>query len=496
MTNNSRTIKIITISMWVYLIYYSINNLSIDSWFMIASGEYIVENGIPYENPWFVKEGLQIVIQQWLSDVYLYYLDKLGNIAMSISIIAQWIILIVLMSKLIQLRTNINKENATLISTLAVLLSKFYIASIRAETITIILVVIELIAIEKYKSTNKVKWLSLLLVTMIFEINLHASFWILHILVVLAYIVPVPKQIKLKNNRELSHKQAVNIVVWTLISSVGMLINPYGIKAITYLPKALTDKTFQITSLAEVNSDIIWSYTGLVLALQLILVTIKIVKKDITSVELYMTIGLIVLQAKSIRNIMLIPIVLVYIADVINLDTIAEKLNKHKRIISIACNIIILAFTLLSVLKLISGEVKYEVDNSVIKEADYILDCMGKDGVESDTPIYVNVNMGGYLEYRGFNKIYMDYRPEIYNLNMGANDNNILIELNTIFNEGLQGNKYTANEEVKQVLEYYNFEYIIAVKGYDYRLLSYLYGNQEEYQSKYSGSVFELWKLK
>lgn len=43
-----------------------------DGWFLLATGKQIVENGIPYANPWSLASYRPIVIQQWLHDVLLY----------------------------------------------------------------------------------------------------------------------------------------------------------------------------------------------------------------------------------------------------------------------------------------------------------------------------------------------------------------------------------------------------------------------------------------
>lgn len=43
-----------------------------DGWFLLATGKQIVENGIPYANPWSLSSYRPIVVQQWLHDVLLY----------------------------------------------------------------------------------------------------------------------------------------------------------------------------------------------------------------------------------------------------------------------------------------------------------------------------------------------------------------------------------------------------------------------------------------
>lgn len=52
-----------------------------DGWFLLATGKQIVENGIPYANPWSLSSYRPIVVQQWLHDVLLYGSHALAGYA-------------------------------------------------------------------------------------------------------------------------------------------------------------------------------------------------------------------------------------------------------------------------------------------------------------------------------------------------------------------------------------------------------------------------------
>lgn len=45
-----------------------------DAWFILAAGDHIMHEGIPYVNPWALTEGLGIVVQQWLHDCIMWLL--------------------------------------------------------------------------------------------------------------------------------------------------------------------------------------------------------------------------------------------------------------------------------------------------------------------------------------------------------------------------------------------------------------------------------------
>lgn len=49
---------------------------SADTFFLLETGRWIIEHGIPHENPWSAVPGAAIVVQQWAHDVMLYGLYR------------------------------------------------------------------------------------------------------------------------------------------------------------------------------------------------------------------------------------------------------------------------------------------------------------------------------------------------------------------------------------------------------------------------------------
>ena len=48
---------------------FKLNN---DFWFLINTGKYIINNGIPHTEPFTIHSNLSFVAQQWLTDVIFY----------------------------------------------------------------------------------------------------------------------------------------------------------------------------------------------------------------------------------------------------------------------------------------------------------------------------------------------------------------------------------------------------------------------------------------
>ena len=53
--------------------------LNSDVWFILNSGRYVMANGIPHTEPFSIHEGLDFVLEQWLTDVIFWNIyDSFG----------------------------------------------------------------------------------------------------------------------------------------------------------------------------------------------------------------------------------------------------------------------------------------------------------------------------------------------------------------------------------------------------------------------------------
>ncbi|HAJ97732.1 MAG TPA: hypothetical protein DCO72_08355, partial [Ruminococcus sp.] len=123
--------------------------------------------------------------------------------------------------------------------------------NVRPECITIILLMVQIYATEKYMMTHNLKWFAVFPVVMLLEINVHSSMWFMHFCVLIPYALPL----KVKN---LCHKDAclkVRALIFPVVSMIlVMLCNPYGIEVIQYLYDSLTSNTFHILHFYEMLS--------------------------------------------------------------------------------------------------------------------------------------------------------------------------------------------------------------------------------------------------
>ena len=76
------SMKVFVGSVFCIIVFYIMQRLTTsiydsDMYFLIASGREILKNGIPYNNIWTIDSNSAIIIQQWLYDVILAFVDRL-----------------------------------------------------------------------------------------------------------------------------------------------------------------------------------------------------------------------------------------------------------------------------------------------------------------------------------------------------------------------------------------------------------------------------------
>ena len=169
---------------------YSSICISNDFYFLSATGKYIVNNRtIPDTNPFFIFKDKPFVVQQWIYCVYCYFLSLHGNIAIWGSIVLFGTILTVLLYNLFRIR-EIDSLTSLFFSVLTLSLSRDYMLNVRPECITIILLLLQVFSLEKYKRTRKQLWLMMIPMLMILEVNIHSSMWFMHYCLMIPYALP------------------------------------------------------------------------------------------------------------------------------------------------------------------------------------------------------------------------------------------------------------------------------------------------------------------
>jgi len=481
------TLSLLAVMLMAILINQSIGQFSADYYFLVATGREIVHNGIPHTNPWFVDEGLPIVIQQWLYDVYIYLLDRLGNWSITVSICLMQFIFVGIAYKFLSInnRDKCKEDSRLLASILALLFGGFYVKSIRPEMITVILLMLQILYLEKYKqSSNKVELLKIVVLNVV-EANIHSSMCIMHYAIIIAYIFPGLK--KLMDNDSLC-KIGKDYIKWLMFLAVmiaSSCINPYGYHIITYTLEAVLADTFDLMPISEMQKTVLLTDAGIILLVHMLILTIVMCKNRMRSSSVYTCIGIILCEMMAYRNTMFAPIVNVILLNELIPVIDVSILNRHKHISKVV-SLLCIVTALVTFTKLITQiNSKFNFDIAGYADVEKAEDVLEHYDISKDTPIYTDMNYTSYFEYIGYTKLYIDARPELFvdrGKHVESLEDNILLEYNIYFSNGStiddEGNlKVITNNDIDEIVDYYGFKCFIV--AYGDRMYSYLYDNSK-----------------
>ena len=164
-----------------------------DTYYTIAIGEHIIENGIDMQDPFSWHEDLPYTYPHWAYDVGTYLVYELGeNIGIGgfTAIYIATVIIAVALGILIYYALNKVCKNQ-LISFFVTLgmmyLLKNFICA-RAQLVTYILFVLTILFIEKFIETKKVRYAVGLVIIPIIIANVHSAVWPFYFVLYLPYI--------------------------------------------------------------------------------------------------------------------------------------------------------------------------------------------------------------------------------------------------------------------------------------------------------------------
>lgn len=165
-----------------------------DTYYTIAIGEHILENGIDMKDPFSWHEDLPYTYPHWAYDVGTYLVYQLGEniqiggftaiyIATVMLSITLGIIIYIVLNKICK------NEAVSFFITLAMMyLMKSYITA-RAQLVTYILFILTILLIEKFLETKKKRYAIGLIVIPIIIANVHLAVWPFYFVLYLPYIV-------------------------------------------------------------------------------------------------------------------------------------------------------------------------------------------------------------------------------------------------------------------------------------------------------------------
>lgn len=433
-----------------------------DMFFEIMSGRDLLNGNFKTATH---LDNFPIIVQQWLYSVCLAIADNFGYIGHISIVLLQNLILILVSYIFLYKKTN-NKKLSLFAPFFAILYCSEYMINIRPQIITMILLVSELIILEKYKETKKMNYLFLLFPLLILAANFHQGIFWYHIMILAPYYV--------KKNTENKTSIDWKLLFITPFLSLCSFCTPYGLDGFLYIFRTFLSKTFMLYNINELDPISIKSFVGIKLLI-IIIITISLIynHKSNIFINIYVF-GITLLSLISTRHISVLYIALLFIICVIDI----KKLNTN-----FIKNGITFLITLLSIILINNA---YDIRTTDYINITNIIE-------DKDAKIYnTAMDIGGYLEYCGYTKIRIDSRCDTFSEEISGVENVNLEQYSLTKGYLIDKNltvSFASNEDLLNMIE--DYDYLIA-KKYDY--INRVVINENNWKLIYSDNNYEIYE--
>ncbi len=467
----------------VSLFSFTLKYADTDLYYIIPTGNYILEHGLPYENPFITTPGCSIVIQNWLYCVvvaFVYsHLKSAGLwLLQTIFVLGMFVVT----SRFLKKKTHYSK--LTVYAATILIMFAFSYINLRPEMLTYLLIMIELIAVEEYKDTKKHLYLLAIPLTTLLEVNMHASYWVMHLIVLMPYIVPAFSFLTSRIKNDCFEKKERRMMYpYIVVAILSSFLNPYGKEGVFYLYNAMRSGAVSFSNISEQQSPELLNKSAIIFMLMICITMVLWQKKKLTSTELYMFLGFAILLPFAYKWISFFVIGMAYILRKMIQIVDSKHTDYVKELKCPVCVnylFIIVIFAVLFFHTEFYGFPEPITSNSYLDDvgasavgyeelsqyADYL------DENDKDASIYADFHLANYFEYRGY-KIYFDARPELYAKEITKttdvispylilnNRQDVLEKKRTNRNE----NVYCNLSDYKKAIKCINTDYILARKG-------------------------------
>lgn len=450
-----------------------------DMWFILATGRRIVERGIPYVNPFSVYKGMAFVAQQWLICVIHWLAWSVGGmVGMGVVMLAMCVLLLLSMA-FVTRETMQGKAWAfpTLcVAAVTIICTSSYM-SFRPQMVTMVLMLVTIGIMERYRHTNDARTLAWLIPLMILHANTHMSMMWMDVAIVVCYALPsghaingflgkahglyarmsvmlsdadVPTGEGTDSVMRRSAPHAVTLAddgyarkpIWIAILGmvVASCVNPYGIDGALYLVHSYGAAGYGNYISEMGNLTPLTAYYGVMLIVMVVLGAMAIGKRGIHAIDMPMTLmvlGTVYISFQHVRSVWILPVfafpfvvktlcvrraddemtALPVISDGThaNDDSPYPSLIPSLRITITVCVIAIaVAFAGMSLYSLGTTEQYSDSFSTPVNAMEWLNRKYPSMGSRSKVQVCTMFNMGGYVEYNGY-LVSIDPRPETWN---------------------------------------------------------------------------------
>lgn len=460
-----------------------------DTFFTIATGNYILENGYDNFDHLTWHDNLEFYKLRWGFDVTIATIYNLFNFTG----IYIFVVLIGCITMVSLFNILLKQKNNIIISFVLTALSTFLMTRIwaftgRAQIISYLLLLWEVYFIERLINTNKKRYYIILFLISVLIVNFHASVWPMTIILMIPYVAEAIMYKIIKNKNKDKSKfiiESINLKV--LISAVvciiaGSVISPIGTYAYTYMFKTIGGLSSKFIS--ELATTDLLTSLGMVIGLTIVTILLLSTKTKIKLSDFILYFGLFFMAILARRNKPFLYLIgMIVIARLISnffemydKDNILEKANKFFSKNQCLLNLILI------ILIAISGNIVERYKESYIDKKSYPVEAVNyiKENLDyKNLKIYNSFNYGSYLEFSGI-PAFVDSRSEIFCKEF--NDTEIL-------QDWLDTSRGYKN--YNETFEKYDIDYAIVENN---EIINTYISKDDKYEKIYADDVFSLYR--
>jgi len=452
-----------------------------DIWFLLNSGRYVLQHGIPTIEPFTLHQGFSFLMQQWLSAAIFWSIyAKLGAFGLLALLFAVYVAIVFVVYRLTKL---ISQDNlfATFLSTLFTSAALKPVMFTRPMIFTMLILLCELYAVEKFIRSGKWTYLIPLPILSVLQINLHAAMWPMQFVILLPYMID-SFRFKLLFLEGQGFAKRYFFPAIGLMFAAGFL-NPYGFNAMTYVFRSYGFS--EIGMVMEMMAPDINIDSGkFIFGVFFLLLAIYLLKKNRKTRLRYalLPLGTAILALSSARSFALFAACGIFPLAYVMRDVVIPegKIKSGKSVLRLRA-------VLLALVVLVAGGlftqrviklVQHGAAPAVSQAVEYLVEHEDRDGMV----LYTGYNDGGYAEFMGF-KPYIDPRAEVF-----VEKNNHKADVMKEYHDLQFGELY-----YKDLLDQYGFTHLLISKG-DI-LITYL-PHDDAYEKIYEDEIYQIYRLK
>ena len=437
-----------------------------DIWFLLAHGRYVLEKGIPHVDFLSMHKGLHFVMQQWGFSTILYFIyHHLGSLGVLFFVGIMNGLIVYFLYRLCMVISSNNHYYSCLIASIIDLLLELNFILPRPQIVSILLFVVTLYLLERFRNTDKDKSIYFLPVISILLVNCHASMWLMLFIICLPYLVEFCI---------LKDKKVIVLISTLLITFIVGFINPYGWEAMTYSLHSYGIPIFnqlirEMHSFSLKGDSFLVFSSGLIVVVMIVEIIMFIKNYKKYPVHYYfLFLGFSFMAILNLRNISFLLIgtmpFIIY--------GFSKREEETMSILGVGIPLIIV----LGIFGFNHYRDFYTLKDPIREGIVSYLDT----NASKSSKVFTYFNDGPYLEYHGY-PVYIDTRAEVY-LKKNNHKEDIFLEYYDVL---------TGKIDYEKFIQKYQFDYYVVHEGD----LFYQYLIDNDYKVVYQNKDYHIFLI-